>query len=69
MPLFEYKCRKCEAVTEFLESANIERRHVCEKCGSEDTTKLLSSFAALVKQRAAGGKCDSCPESKCPYSG
>lgn len=69
MPIFEYKCEKCGGVTEFLESAGSRKKHLCEKCGSADTKKMLSAFAPLVKQRASGGKCDSCPESKCPYSG
>jgi len=68
MPIFEYKCEKCGALTEFLESAGSKKKHLCGKCGSKDTKKMLSSFAPMVKQRASGGKCDSCPESKCPYS-
>ena len=69
MPLFEYKCQKCDAVTEFLESANTKKKHICKKCGSDDTSKMFSTFAPMVKDRAAGGKCDRCPEHKCPYSG
>jgi putative FmdB family regulatory protein len=68
MPLFEYKCGKCGSVTEFLESANARKKHSCSECGSDDTSKQFSTFAPMVKSRAAGGKCDSCPESKCPYS-
>ncbi len=68
MPLFEYKCGKCDAVTEFLELGNTKKKHTCEKCGSEDMSKMFSAFVPLVKDRAGGGKCDSCPEHKCPYS-
>jgi putative FmdB family regulatory protein len=69
MPIFEYKCGKCGQVSEFLESANKKIEHVCEHCGSDDMSKMLSTFAPMAKQRGTGGKCDSCPEHKCPYSG
>lgn len=69
MPLFEYKCRECNSVTEFLESADTRKKHTCSNCGSGDMKKQFSTFAPMVKNRASGGKCDSCPESKCPYSG
>jgi putative FmdB family regulatory protein len=68
MPLFEYKCAECGSVTEFLESSGSKAKHPCSKCGSGDTSKVFSTFAPMVKDRASGGKCDSCPESKCPYS-
>ena len=68
MPIFEYKCGGCGALTEFLEAVKSKKKHVCEKCGGSDMTKMLSTFAPLVKQRSSGGKCDSCPEHKCPYS-
>lgn len=69
MPIFEYKCAMCGAVSEFLESAGSRKKHVCEKCDGTDMKKMLSSFSPMVKQRATGGKCSSCPEAKCPYSG
>ena len=69
MPLFEYKCGDCELVSEFLESASAKRKHVCSGCGGDDMSKMFSTFAPMVKDRAPGGKCGGCPESKCPYSG
>jgi len=68
MPIFEYKCGDCGSVTEFLEKAGFKGKHACEKCKSNKMEKMLSTFAPLVKQRASGGKCDSCTEHKCPYS-
>lgn len=68
MPIFEYKCGNCGALTEFLEAVKSKATHICEKCGSADMKKILSTFAPMVKQRGGGGKCDSCPEHKCPYS-
>jgi putative FmdB family regulatory protein len=68
MPIFEYKCGDCGALTEFLEAVKSKKKHLCEKCGGADMKKMLSTFAPMAKQRGDGGKCDSCPEHKCPYS-
>jgi putative FmdB family regulatory protein len=69
MPIFEYKCAKCGQVTEFLEKSAAKTTHTCPGCGAKDMQKMLSTFAPMVKQRTSGGKCGSCPENSCPYSG
>jgi putative FmdB family regulatory protein len=63
MPMFEYQCKKCGHVTSFLEKAGSKKAHVCEKCGSKDTEKLFSTFAAK-----SGGSSSSCPTGTCPLS-
>jgi putative FmdB family regulatory protein len=65
MPVFEYYCKKCEHITAFLEKAGARKAHACEKCGSEDTRKVFSTFAAKT-----GGSSDrsSCPTGTCPLS-
>ena len=68
MPLFEYKCDDCGEIAKFLESAGTKKKHTCPKCRSSKMSKMFSAFAPLVKERAPGGKCDSCPEHTCPYS-
>jgi putative FmdB family regulatory protein len=67
MPIFEYKCKKCGHITEFLEGAGSNPKHVCEECKSSDVQKLLSSFAAgsSSSKSANGG---SCPTGTCPLS-
>jgi putative FmdB family regulatory protein len=62
MPIFEYKCNKCGHKTEFLEKSSGKNKHICEKCGSSDMQKLLSSFS--VGQSSQGS--DSCPTGTCP---
>ncbi|MBW1739034.1 MAG: zinc ribbon domain-containing protein [Deltaproteobacteria bacterium] len=62
MPIFEYKCNKCGAKSEFLEKSSDENKHVCEKCGSSDMQKLFSHFS--VGQSGQGG--DSCSTGTCP---
>ena len=43
MPIFEYRCARCGAVSEFLEgvvSGGTERR--CRSCGSVDLERIFS---------------------------
>ena len=56
MPLFEYRCEKCGEVTEFLESFQGRKHHVCSRCGSKRMTKLLSAFGT---QSGGAGGCGS----------
>ena len=64
MPIFEYRCKKCGNVTEFLEKAGSRKPHPCDKCGSGDTEKAFSTFSAQVA--APETNCATCPNSTCP---
>jgi len=69
MPIFEYRCRDCGHVTEFLEKADSRRKHACGACGSAATEKALSTFAA--HSQPAGPACASrgtCTSGQCPLS-
>ncbi len=57
MPIFEYQCRKCGHVTDFLEKAGSRAAHVCENCGSKKTEKIFSTFSAQVKASSAREPC------------
>lgn len=67
MPLFEYKCKKCGHVTEVLERPGSTSRHTCQKCGSRQVEKLLSSFG-VGKAAAITASSGSCPTGTCPLS-
>ena len=67
MPLFEYRCKACGHVTEFLEKADARTEHPCEQCGSTDTDKVLSAFAVGKGQVSASAGA-SCPTGTCPLS-
>ncbi|MCE5185454.1 MAG: zinc ribbon domain-containing protein [Planctomycetaceae bacterium] len=70
MPIFEYQCPQCGFVNEVLvPTANVSAP-ACPKCGQADTHKRFSSFAAVVKNPAAGdSKCHTCPSAGgCPHS-
>ncbi len=60
MPLFEFKCNKCNMVFETL--AKPEETPECEYCGSNDVSKLLSTFAA----HSASSDMPSCAQGGCP---
>jgi putative FmdB family regulatory protein len=72
MPIFEYRCGKCEHVTAFLEKAGVKGSHACEKCGSKATEKAFSTFAAQVAAPAApAGRCPrsaTCTSESCPMA-
>jgi len=66
MPIFEYECKKCGAKSEFLEKAGGNKKHTCEKCGSNEMQKLFSTFATSSSSKSSGS--DSCPTGTCPLS-
>ena len=68
MPIFEYKCKKCGHITEFLEKSGSHHKHICEKCKSRDLQKLLSSFAAGHSSSSASQSNGSCPTGTCNLS-
>jgi len=67
--MFEYRCKKCGRVTEFLESAGAEGKHRCQECGSTSMVKLLSTFGVKVASGSSQEPvCASCPTGTCPFS-
>jgi putative FmdB family regulatory protein len=66
MPIYEYQCNDCGHVSSFLERMGSRKPHPCQKCGSKDTQKILSSFAA--KSGGSSSSSSSCPTGTCPLS-
>ena len=55
MPLFEYRCQNCGTKFEALVfSSQADKPVECENCGSEDTEKLLSTFASTGTEKSVG---------------
>ena len=54
MPLFEYQCRKCHAVTEALSVGINSGNHAvkCAQCGSGATVKVISQVSFKVARAA-----------------
>ena len=43
MPIYEYRCKNCGKISEFLEAVGEGRvERVCEHCGSGELTKIIS---------------------------
>ncbi len=62
MPLYEYRCQQCGAKFEALVSfSQKDTPVVCENCGSEQTEKLMSTFASAGTERTvtSGSGCSS----------
>lgn len=55
MPIYEYRCSKCGAVSEYLEKQGewhlFPRR--CKQCGRRKTKRIVSSFSASVSRSYA----------------
>ena len=57
MPMYEYRCNKCDAVSEILTGVSMEEPSVnCAECGSTDLQKLISLSNFNVRQPVASGK-------------
>jgi putative FmdB family regulatory protein len=71
MPIYEYKCSKCDHQFEQLvKSMNAQADVACPGCGSKKAEKQLSVFAARQAQPAASAMppgCGGCAQAgSCP---
>ncbi len=60
MPLYEYRCKACGKITEFLLlRSDEEETVVCKYCGSKNLDKLISKPAAVImgNSRSKGSTC------------
>lgn len=66
MPIFEYKCEKCGATSEFIVFGAGEKL-LCKSCGSPELTKLLSAHNTVGSSsgfpKTDGGGCCGSPNS------
>ena len=70
MPIYEYKCERCEEAFEFLQRGKEKAR--CPECGSRKLTKLLSVFASLPTTNSmpkCEGSTPTCGPDKCRSGG
>lgn len=75
MPIYEYQCKKCGAVSEFLCGIGKQDLVSCKKCGSQDVERLISAPSFLsdsVKQdssRTCCGRAERCETPPCSSDG
>jgi putative FmdB family regulatory protein len=67
MPIYEYRCEKCDQVNEFLILGKQDQL-LCKHCGSGDLKKLLSahniaSSSSLGSAEPGSGGCCGTPNS------
>ncbi len=52
MPMYEYRCERCEERFEQLVPLRAEHSPVtCPRCGTTDTRKQISTFATIESRR------------------
>src|SRR5574341_804472 len=54
MPLFEFRCKRCQAVTEVLclDAEPTKQAVICGQCGSSATTKVISPVSFKIVKPA-----------------
>ncbi|TFH39009.1 MAG: zinc ribbon domain-containing protein [Chrysiogenales bacterium] len=57
MPVYEFKCTRCGTTFSSLRRMGEDRNVQCEKCGSPDTNKLISSFSGGKSSTHKGPSC------------
>ena len=57
MPIYEYKCLKCQEYFELLVMSQDEELELkCPKCGSEDFERIISTTSYAMSDSSAGSK-------------
>lgn len=68
MPLYEYRCKECEAVTEFRASMEKKEEMLsslkCETCGSSNFTQVFGGVA-LTGSKSGGQSSEPPPSGSC----
>lgn len=69
MPIYEYRCTKCDHLFEELVQANSDAGVKCPKCDAGRVERLPSVFSARVQQESSprsGGGCGRCGDPNGP---
>ena len=65
MPIYEFRCRKCNNKFEELISSvnNSSQKILCPKCGTYNPERLMSTFNS--KGMSSDASCSSCTSNSC----
>ncbi|MBE0477544.1 zinc ribbon domain-containing protein [Candidatus Aerophobetes bacterium] len=71
MPVYRFKCKKCEEEFTALTAMGRENEIKCKKCGSSNIEKLLPRFfiGKTAEGKITGGACSTCSASSCTSCG
>ena len=61
MPLFEYRCRSCDASFEALVRNAARDRVTCESCDGENVSRLMGASAVQAQGRSLPIAAGACP--------
>ncbi len=73
MPIYEFKCDKCNHLFDFLARNISDTPEKCPKCGASKMSKQLSTFAAVATSNSGAacsmGSCatPTCSTGACPF--
>jgi putative FmdB family regulatory protein len=56
MPIYEYECKTCGDKFEVLVYSDSEKI-ICDKCGSEESERLMSEFATAGSSSSSSNSC------------
>ncbi|MGB2804368.1 MAG: zinc ribbon domain-containing protein [Candidatus Zixiibacteriota bacterium] len=60
MPIYEYKCGKCDHKFEALQKVGEDGKELkCPKCGADYPTKIFSTFASGDSSAKSSSSCSS----------
>ncbi len=66
MPMYEYKCSKCETLfEELIYNSDDEKDLACPECGNKKVERALSAFA-ISMGGGGGANLPTCPSSGAP---
>ena len=71
MPIYEYKCNKCEKIFEqLLFPSDGDGKFDCPSCGGGDTSKIMSAFSCVSSgpEDLSRGMSSSCSPSSGGFS-
>ncbi len=61
MPMYEYRCKSCGTVNEFLVGVSSDEPEIaCESCGSKKLSRMLSITNFAVASSARGSEAQCC---------
>lgn len=69
MPIYEFKCKKCDNIFESLHIKSDDRHSPCPSCGEEKTERLLSTFSSVSSSSSQGLGGTAAPPSCRPSGG
>ncbi len=61
MPIYEYKCSKCDTTFEELVPSEQKKPLPCPSCSSEDTKKIMSAAGISMSSTGEPACASGCP--------